>query len=75
MDYSKLSTSALKELHAACVTAYQHDRDSKSVARELKSWQEQYFGVDEFPDWNEHVKKIEEELLARIEVFDPIELR
>ena len=75
MDYSKLSTSALKELHAACVAAYKHDRDSKSVAGELKSWQEQYFGVDEFPDWNEHVKKIEEELSDRIGTFDPIELR
>ena len=75
MDYSELPTSTLKEFHATCVRAYKSDRDLESVARELKSWQEQYFGVDEFPDWNEHVKKIEEELFARNEAFDPIELR
>ena len=75
MDYSKLSTSALKDLHEACVRAYKSDRDLESVARELESWRGQYFGVDEFPDWNEQVKQIEAELTDRKETFNPIELR
>ena len=75
MNYSEISTSTLKEWHVGCVSAYNSDRDPESMARVLKLQLGQYFGVDEFPDWNEHVTKIEEELFARNEAFDPIELR
>ena len=75
MEYSKLSTSALKELHAACARAYKSDRNIESVARELKEWRGQYFGVDEYPDWNDQVRRIEKELSERREEFEPIDVR
>ena len=53
--------------------AYKSDSDLESVARELKSWRGQYFGVDEFPDWSKQVQQIELELADRKEAFDPIE--
>lgn len=75
MDYSKITTPALHEFHRACAQAYASDRDLEAVAKELKQWRGRYFGVDEFPDWNEHVKRIEAELEERNEEFNPIELR
>lgn len=75
MDYRKLSTSALKELHAACDKAYKSDRAGEAVTSAIESYQGKHFGVDEFSDWNRHVRKIEAELSARDEAFDPIELR
>lgn len=73
--YNELSGSALKILHASCVIAYMSDRDPESVMREVELWRKEHFGVDEFPDWNEHVKNIEKELSKRNIAFDSIELR
>lgn len=75
MIFNELSDSALKILHASCVIAYMSDRNPESVMREVELWRKEHFGVDEFPDWNEHVKNIEKELSKRKLVFDPIKLR
>ena len=75
MEYSELSPSTLKEMHYTCLKAYRHDRALEAAAKEFAALYGQYFGVDEFPDWNVHVRRIEAELTNRNVPFSPIELR
>jgi hypothetical protein len=68
MFYDKLSTTSLKDLHDSirrCI-----DEDDAMPKDTMKR-----YGVREYPDWKEHLDKIEAELKNRNQTFTPIDLR
>ena len=75
MDYVDITTETLKNLHGACTKVYQHDRTLSEREKKLAEIFGDYFGVDEYPDWNEHVRRIEGELSERKQQYVPIVLQ
>ena len=74
MKYELLTPQALKSLHDACSSTYKSDRSLADLEKELAHVQGEYFGVDEFHDWNAHVRRLEAELANHGVDFTPIGL-
>ena len=49
-------------MHDGCSSAHKSDRSLADLEKKLPRVPGEYFGVDEFHDWNAHVRRLEAEL-------------
>ena len=77
MNLEKVSDGLLKAIHEGCERAYENDRsltpNQKKRAQAFGS-DLSYYGVDEYPDWPDHIRAIECQMKKRKLPFDHIQI-
>jgi len=77
MNLENVTNDTIKLLYESCTKAYKNDRSlnkmQKQAAEQLGS-DLTYFGVDEYSDWPEMVRELQEQMKKRKIDYTPINL-